>query len=137
MWYSGPGTSRYRGMDSSPPDKDDRLESIPRLIFTARKQDRKDRNSTLNILPHSLLFMKTLALLPFSKMITLSSRMITFIFPEKANHSASKLNWSFQEYLSSVEQLTFNPYSYVFFSLQDRTVKLERNEAQRQICQPQ
>jgi hypothetical protein len=35
--------------------------------------------------------------------------MIKFIFPEKANHSASKLNWSFQEYLSSAEQLTIVP----------------------------
>jgi hypothetical protein len=28
VWYSGPGTNRFRGMDASPPDKDDRFVNI-------------------------------------------------------------------------------------------------------------
>jgi hypothetical protein len=36
VWYSGPGTNRFRGMDASPPDKDDRFVIIISMnIFTS------------------------------------------------------------------------------------------------------
>jgi hypothetical protein len=36
VWYSGPGTNRFRGMDASPPDKDDRFAIIISMnIFTS------------------------------------------------------------------------------------------------------